>query len=394
MTLGEIKALDSQHVIHTYNRKDLAFKKGKGMILTDVNGKEYKDFLAGIAVNALGHSHPAVVAALKEQVENLIHTSNYYYIEPQARLAEKICAHTCADRVFFANSGAEANEGAIKLAKIYHYKNGHPERIEIITLKNSFHGRTLATIASTGQKKYQQAYEPLTPSFIHVEINDIEELKRTVNHETAAVMLELVQGESGVHPIDKDYVKAVRKLCDENDIPLIIDEVQTGMGRTGKLMAYEHFDIEPDIFTMAKALGGGVPIGALCAKEKYAKYFNPGDHGSTFGGNFLATTAGNVVFDVFDKEHIVEHAHEMGEYFRAKLNEITAGKPIVKEIRGIGLMVGVELNEPIADDICKALQEKGFLIGTVAGKILRFLPPLIVSKEDIDELCDALKDLL
>lgn len=394
MNLEEIKALDEQNVIHTYNRKNLSFKKGEGIKLYDQEGKMYYDFLAGIAVNALGHSHPALVSALQEQVANLIHTSNYYYIEPQAKLAQKICEHTCADRVFFGNSGAEANEGAIKLAKIYHYKNGHPERIEIITLQNSFHGRTLATIASTGQKKYQQAYEPLTPAFTHVPINDIETLKQTINEETAAIMLELVQGESGVHPIDKEYVQQVRKLCDENDILLIIDEVQTGMGRTGKLMAYEHFDIEPDIFTMAKALGGGVPIGALCAKEKYAKYFNPGDHGSTFGGNFLATTAGNVVFDVFDKENIVENAHNMGEYFRAKLSEITKGNPLVKEIRGIGLMVGVELNEPVADEICKKLQENGFLIGTVAGKILRFLPPLIVTKEDIDKLCDCLAGLL
>ncbi len=394
MNFEQIKSLDEKNIIHTYNRKALSFEKGKGMMLYDHNGKEYYDFLAGIAVSALGHSHPALVSALQEQVGKVLHTSNYYYIEPQATLAEKICSHTCADRVFFGNSGAEANEGAIKLAKIYHYKNGHPERMEIITLKNSFHGRTLATIASTGQKKYQQAYEPLTPGFIHVEINDIENLKQTVNHETGAIMLELVQGESGVHPIDKEYVQQVRKLCDEYDIPLIIDEVQTGMGRTGKLMAYQHFDIEPDIFTMAKALGGGVPIGALCAKEKYAKYFTPGDHGSTFGGNFLATTAGNVVFDVFDKENILDNAQESGAYFKNKLEEMAKTSKLVKEIRGIGLMLGVELNEPVADDICHKLEEKGFLIGTVAGKILRFLPPLIVTTDDIDMLCDALKEYL
>ena len=394
MNLQEIMDCDNQYVIGTYKRKPVSFVKGRGMKLYDTEGKEYCDFLAGIAVSAVGHSHPKLVEALTNQISNVIHTSNLYYIAPQALLAKKICERTCADKVFFSNSGAEANEGAIKLAKIYHYKQQHPEKIEIITLKNSFHGRTLATIASTGQKKYQQPYCPLTPSFIHVPMNDLEELKKTISEETAAIMLELVQGESGVHPVDRAYVQSIRKLCDAQDIPLIIDEVQTGMGRTGKLMAYEHFDIEPDIFTLAKALGGGVPIGAVCAKEKYAKYFSYGDHGSTFGGNFLATTAGNTIFEIFDQENLVDHAEQMGRYFKSELLKLAEKSNKITEVRGIGLMIGVELSEPIADSINAQLLEQGFLAGTVAGKILRFLPPLIVTKEEIDQLVCCLGKLL
>ena len=394
MTFEQIKEKDNKNIMHTYGRKDLSFESGCGILLKSHDGKEYYDFLSGIAVNVVGHSHPKLVAAIKEQAEKLLHTSNYYYIEPQALLAEKICATTCADRVFFGNSGAEANEGAIKLARMYHYKNGHPEKYKVISLVDSFHGRTLGTLAATGQEKYQKPFRPMMPTYTHVEINNIEALKNAVTEETSAIMLELVQGESGVHPVDYGFVQDVRALCDEKDILLIIDEVQTGMGRTGRLMAHEHYDIKPDIFTLAKALGGGVPIGAVCAKEEIAKYFEPGDHGSTFGGNFIATAAANAVFDIMQEESILENASKMGSYFREQLMELKKQKPIIKEVRGLGLMLGAELSEPIADNVCKALQENGFLIGTVAGKILRFLPPLIVTKEDIDKLIACLSEIL
>ena len=391
MNFEQIKSADEKNVLHTYNRKQLAFKYGKGMKLYDTEDNEYYDFLAGIAVSALGHSHPTLVKAISDQAAKVIHTSNYYYIEPQACLAEKLCEETCADRVFFANSGAEANEAALKLAKNYQAKNGHPERTVIITLKNSFHGRTSNTSSASESVKKKDA----PPSdFIHVSAGDIEELKNAITDTTCAVMFELIQGESGVLPIDKDYVKAVREICSEKGVLFIVDEVQTGMGRTGKLMAYQHFDIEPDIFTVAKALGGGVPIGAMCTKEQFAPALVPGEHGSTFGGNFLATAAGNAVFEVFEKEKLVENAEKTGNYFLDELKKLADEKETVKEARGIGLMLAIQLNEPIASEVVAKMQEKGFIIGSVGTSILRFLPPLIVTKEDIDKLIVELKNIL
>ncbi|MBQ7039394.1 MAG: aspartate aminotransferase family protein [Clostridia bacterium] len=391
MNFEQIKKADEKNVLHTYNRKQVAFERGNGMKLYDKDGKEYYDFLAGIAVCALGHSHPTLVKAISEQAAKVIHTSNYYYIEPQALLAENLCNSTCADRVFFANSGAEENEAALNLAKNYQAKNGHPERTVIITLNNSFHGRTSNTSSASESVKKKDA----PPSdFIHVAAGDVEAFKNAISDTTCAVMFELIQGESGVHPIDKDYVKAVRKICTEKGILFIVDEVQTGMGRTGKLMAYQHFDIEPDIFTVAKALGGGVPIGAMCTKEQFAPALVPGEHGSTFGGNFLATAAGNAVFEVFEKEKLVENSEKTGKYFLDELKKLVSEKEIVKEARGIGLMLAIQLTEPKASEICTKMQEKGFIIGSVGSSILRFLPPLIVTKEDVDKLISALKEEL
>lgn len=384
MNLNELISMDKNYYMNTFgDRIPICFTHGKGMKLYSTEGKEYYDFFAGIAVSALGHSHPTLVSALKNQVEKLLHTSSLYYIENQTLLAKEIVNRSCADKVFFANSGAEANEGAIKLAKIYHYKKSNP-KTEIITLINSFHGRTLTTVAATGQEKYQKPYKPLS-GFKHIPLNDIEALKATINSNTAAIMLEPIQGESGVHPVTKEYLNEVYSLCKANDILLIFDEVQTGIGRTGKLFAYEHLGIEPDIFTLAKALGGGVPIGALCAKDFVASSFEPGDHGGTFGGNPLATAAGLAVFKAIDEENLVENAKEMGIYFKEKLLELNC----FEEIRGTGLMIGAEISSG-AKDVVNKMLEKGFLMGSVADKTLRILPPLIVTKIDIDKFISAL----
>jgi acetylornithine aminotransferase/acetylornithine/N-succinyldiaminopimelate aminotransferase len=386
-------ALDDAYYMNTFGKRTpVSFSRGEGVKLYTEEGEEYTDFMAGIAVTALGHSHPTFVSRLTKQISSLIHTSSLYYIENQATLAEKLVKKSVADRIFFANSGAEANEGAIKLAKIYHYKKGNTHKNEIITLVNSFHGRTLTTVAATGQEKYQKPYHPLTPGFCHVLINDLDALKSVAGKNTAAIMLELIQGESGVHPVNNEYIKAVRAICDENDILLIVDEVQTGMGRTGKLFAYEHFGIEPDIFTLAKALGNGVPIGAVCAKQFVADAFSPGDHGTTFGGNPLATCAGNAVLDIFEEEKIVENAAEIGAYFKEKLIEVANETGKIKEVRGFGLMLGAELLDPIAKDVQAKLFEKKYLTGAVGTTVLRILPPLIITKDDVDKFINVLKE--
>ncbi|HOQ38255.1 MAG TPA: aspartate aminotransferase family protein [Acetivibrio sp.] len=394
MKLNEIVELDKKYYMNTFgNRTPVCFDHGKGINLWDSDGKKYYDFLAGIAVSALGHSHPKLVNAIKEQAEKLIHCSNLYYIENQAKLAKILVDNSCADKVFFANSGAEANEGAIKLARIFFKKKGMPEKFEIITLEKSFHGRTLATIAATGQDKYQKPYSPLTPSFLKVPINDLEALEKAINGSTCAVMIEPIQGESGVNLTTIEYMHGVRKLCDEKGILLIFDEVQCGLGRTGKLFAYEHFGIEPDIFTLAKALGGGFPIGALCAKEHVASAFEPGDHGSTFGGNPLACAAGLAVMEVMINDKLVKNSEEMGSYFLDKLSGFTKKYDFVKEIRGKGLMIGIQLTIDKAAEIKNKCFDKGYLIGSVGNNILRLLPPLIVTKEDIDGLVNVLDNI-
>lgn len=395
MKLTEIMEMDKKYYMNTFgSRTPVCFQYGKGMNLWDTEGKKYYDFLAGIAVNALGHSHPKLINAIKEQAEKLIHCSSLYYIETQAKLAKVLVENSCADRIFFANSGAEANEGAIKLARIYFYKKGLTGKYEIITLQNSFHGRTLTTVAATGQEKYHKPYNPLTPKFVSVPINDLEALKSAISDSTCAVMLELIQGESGINPTNQEYMKAVRKLCDEKGILLIFDEIQSGLGRTGKLFCYEHYDVEPDIFTLAKALGGGFPIGALCAKEFVAQAFEPGDHGSTFGGNPLACAAGLAVMDTLLNDGLVENAQKVGSYFIEKLQTLKNKYPILSQVRGKGLMIGVQFSIDKAKEIKDMLFEKGYLIGNVGSNILRISPPLIVTKQDIDSMVDTLDSVL
>lgn len=394
MSLDTTKQLDKQYYMNTFgDRLPVCFDHGKGMKLYTENGDEYYDFLAGIAVTSLGHSHPDFINAMKSQLDKVIHTSSLYYIENQAKLAEKIVNASCADKVFFANTGAEANEGAFKLAKIYFYKKNQPEKYEIISLNKSFHGRTLATVAATGQEKYQKPYKPLTPGFKQVTPNDFSELENSVTENTAAIILELVQGESGVHPMSKEYVQKVRKLCDEKDIILIFDEVQTGMGRSGSMFAHQVYGIEPDIFTLAKALGNGFPIGAVCAKDFVASAFTPGDHGTTFGGNPLATAAGLAVFDIFEKENILENVKNMSEYFMNELKKLSEKYSLITDLRNIGLLIGIELKDDIARPVFNKLFDKHFLT-SLCGNTLRLAPPLIITKNDIDLFVNALDNTL
>ena len=397
MTLDEIRALDESYYMNTFGaRLPVAFDHGKGVTLYDTEGRAYTDFFAGIAVNALGYSHPAVTQAIVEQAQKVCHTSNLYYIEPQAKLAKLLCDNSFADKVFFGNSGAEANEGAMKLAVKYFYEKGE-DRYEILTANNSFHGRTLATIAATGQKKYQKPYARLLPPCVrNLPFGDLSALRAAVTPHTAAVMLEVIQAEGGVIAGTKAYIQGVRALCDEMGLLLIIDEVQTGMGRCGKLFAHELYGITPDIMTLAKALGGGLPIGAVLAKDAVASAFHPGDHGSTFGGNPLACAAALAVLTTMLKEDLPEKAAKTGAYLKEKLQAVAAKHPqAVSEVRGEGLLLGLALQpERAAGDLVQALLKKGFVTGTAAGNVLRLLPPLILEKTDCDALCQALDALL
>ncbi len=395
MNLKQVQELDSSYYMNTFGqRTPICFTEGHGITLKDTEGKEYQDFFAGIAVNCLGYAHPRLVAELTDQIQKITHVSNVFYNENQARLAEMLVTNSCLDRVFFANTGAEANEGAIKLVKKYFAEQGKPEKREIITLINSFHGRTLATVAATGQEKYQKPYRPLLEKFVHVEVNDCERLKQAVNPNTAAIMVEFIQGESGVLPLDEEFVATIQMLCKENDMLLVADEVQTGIGRTGKLFAYEWYGVEPDIVTLAKGLGGGVPIGAFLAKEKVASAFVPGDHGTTFGGNPLATRAGLVVMDELLNHGVLQHAGEVGEYFKAELETLKETHSCIEQVRGKGLMLGVVFKDEIAKDIGAALREQGFIVGVVGTRVLRLVPPLIVTKKEIDGFVQALKQVL
>lgn len=391
MTLEEIMKLDRENYMNTFGqRRKVMFESGKGVELYAEDGRVFKDFLGGIAVNALGHCHPILTKALHDQADKLLHTSNLYYIENQARLAAELVKRTCADKVFFCSTGAEANEGAIKLAKIYYYKKGM-DKYEVISLDHSFHGRTLATVAATGQEKYQKPYRPLIPGFKQVTANDFEALKLAVSDKTAAILLEPIQGESGVYPMDIEYLKKVRKLCDERDIALIFDEVQTGMGRTGELFAYMNTGVEPDIFTSAKALGGGIPIGAVCAGKKYAGAFEPGDHGTTFGGNPFACAAGLAVFKAFDEENILENVREVGGFLMVELEKLKDGSDgKIKQIRGKGLLIGIELLQEIAAEVFEKLFDSGYLTSLCGGKTIRIAPPLIITKEDAAGFVSAL----
>lgn len=383
--LDEIKALDKKYYMNTFGeRLNVMFDHGEGMKLYSDAGDVYYDFLGGIAVNSVGHAHPKLVKAISQQAAKVIHTSSLYYIENQARLAQKLVESTCADKAFFCNSGAEANEGAMKLARIYFYKKGMNKN-EIISLDNSFHGRTLATVAVTGQEHYQAPYRPNLPGVTQVEPNNFEALKAAVTDKTAAIMLEPIQGESGVHPMDKEYLQKVRELCSEKNIILIFDEVQTGMGRTGHLFAYQLYGIEPDIFTSAKALGGGVPIGAVCAKQFVADAFEPGDHGTTFGGNPLATAAGLAVFDIYESENLVENAKLKGEEFKNKLNMLRDKYPDkISDIRGAGLLIGIQVKDELGKTVFNKLFENKILTSLCSGNTIRIAPPLIITSGDID----------
>ncbi|MBI5682116.1 MAG: acetylornithine transaminase [Deltaproteobacteria bacterium] len=392
LTTQEIINLTSKYIANTYNRFPIAITKGKGCRVWDADGKEYLDFVAGLAVCNLGHCHPKVVKAIQEQAEKLIHISNLYYIEPQAELAELLCKNSFADKVFFCNSGAEANEAAIKLARKY-FKDKDENKFQIITMEKSFHGRTMATLAATGQKKFQQGFEPLLEKFIYVPFDDVQAVESAITPETCAVMVEPIQGEGGVNIPSDNYLKGLKALCKGKGMLLIFDEVQVGMGRTGKLFAYEHYGVTPDIMTLAKGLAGGVAIGAMLATDEIAKSFVPGTHASTFGGNPLATAAGIAALKAVLEEGILENCQKIGKYLIEKLHKLKAEYPFIKEVRGKGLMIGMELDIPGADIVKKCL-EKGLLINCTADKIIRFIPPLVVTKDEVDEMFEILMPVL
>lgn len=394
MKLENVIEMDNLYYMRTFgSRTPVCFVRGEGMKLWDTEGKVYHDYLAGIAVNSLGHSHPKVVGAITEQAAKLIHCSNLYFNEPQAKLAKLLADVSCCDRFFFCNSGAEANEGAIKLARIYFKKKGFYNKYEIITLDKSFHGRTMATLAATGQEKYQKPYAPLLPKFVHVPKNDIDALKQAITPQTCAILLEPIQGEGGVFPLDQDYMQQVRALCDENDILLIFDEVQTGIGRTGKFFGYQHFQVEPDIMTLAKGLGAGIPIGAVCAKDFVAKAFEQGDHGSTFGGNPLACHVAHTVLTTILEEKLCDHAALMGSYLSEQLAKLKEKYAFIVDIRGKGLMAGIELDMPEGAKINERCFQRGCLIGNIGMYILRVVPPLIIGKPEIDLLVHTLDEV-
>ncbi|OGP96437.1 MAG: acetylornithine aminotransferase [Deltaproteobacteria bacterium RBG_16_47_11] len=387
-----LMALSEQYVANTYARYPVLLVKGKGTRVWDLEGEEYLDFVSGLAVCNLGHCHPRVVKTIQDQAEKLIHVSNFYYIEPQIQLASLLCKNSFADKVFFCNSGAEANEGAFKLARKFAKEKVGKDRYEIITMERSFHGRTLATLTATGQEKFHKGYEPLMPGFKYVPFNDIGAVKNAIDPKTCAVMVEPIQGEGGVNCPSEGYLKALREICDEKGLLLIFDEVQVGMGRTGKLFAYEHDGVEPDMLTLAKSLAGGVPIGALLIREGVADSFEPGDHASTFGGNPLATAAGVAALTAILEEGMLENCQKMGDYFLSKLGEIKNRFPFVKEVRGRGLILGIELKID-GSSFVKEMLKKKILINCTMGNVLRFLPALIVTKEEIDWVVKALEEV-
>ncbi|OGP86677.1 MAG: ornithine--oxo-acid transaminase [Deltaproteobacteria bacterium RBG_19FT_COMBO_43_11] len=383
MNEKETMALADKNIMQTYKRFPIVLAKGLGQKVWDENGKEYLDFVAGIAVCNLGHSHPGVTAAVAEQLEKLTHVSNLYYTEPQAQLAKLLVDNSFADKVFFCNSGAEANEAAIKLARKYAHENLGGNKFELITMKDSFHGRTMATITATGQEKFQFGFTPLLEGFTYVPFNDLSALEAAISEKTCGIMVEPIQGEGGVNIPDAQYLTKVRQICDRHKILLIVDEVQTGIGRTGKLFAYEHSGIQPDIMTLAKALGNGFPVGAMLATDKISRSFSPGNHASTFGGNPLAMAAANATVKIILQEDILNNCRKVGDYFQFQLKKLQQKHKIINEIRGKGLMIAVALSIEAGDIVNKCLQ-KGLLINSTGGKTLRFVPPLIITNQDVN----------
>ncbi|MEK9172128.1 MAG: acetylornithine transaminase, partial [Nitrospirota bacterium] len=375
-----------QYLMDTYARYPLALARGQGTKVYDVEGREYLDFLAGVAVNVLGHCHPKVTLALQQQAQHLIHTSNLFYTEPQVKLAQVLVDHSFADKVFFCNSGAEANEAAIKLARRWAHAKDGAGRYEIVSMLNSFHGRTLATLTATGQDKVQKGFEPLPEGFRYVPFNDVEALSKAVTARTAGILVEVIQGEGGVRVATPAFLKACRDISRERGALLMLDEVQTGIGRTGRLFAYEHFGITPDVMTLAKGLGGGVPIGACLATDDAAKAFTPGSHASTFGGNPLVCAAALAVLEVIlEDRDILGQCARLGEYFMKGLLDLKGRCPAVTDVRGLGLLIGVEVTLD-ARELVHDLRKRGILVNATSEHVLRFVPPLIVTTAEIDRV--------
>ena len=379
----EIMGKAARYIANTYSRYPIVATKGEGCWLWDLDGRRYLDFLAGIAVCNLGHARKEVIEGLTAQAAKLFHTSNLFYTEPQIKAAKLLVENSFGDKVFFCNSGAEANEAAIKLARRYSWDKYGEDRHEIIVMENSFHGRTMCTLTATGQFKFHEGFAPLLPGFKYVPFNDIKAVESAINGKTCAVMLEPIQAEGGIYPADKAYMSALRELTKEKDILMVLDEVQTGMGRTGKFFGYEHYGIEPDIMSLAKALGNGFPVGAIVAKDEVMSAFVPGTHASTFGGNPLAGAAVAATINTLIDEGVVKNCEEMGRYLSQGLESLKAKFSFIREIRGLGLILGVELDID-GDAIQKEFMKEGIILNCTKGKILRLVPPLIVKKEEID----------
>ncbi len=392
MTSQEYIDIAEEALLHTYNRYQIVLDRGEGVYLYDNDGKRYLDFAAGIAVFALGYKNESYNEALIQQINKLIHTSNLYYNVPAIEAAVKVKKASGMDRVFFTNSGTEAIEGAIKLARKYAYQRDNTTDHEIIAMQHSFHGRSLGALSVTGNVKYQEAFKPLIGGVKFAEFNDLDSVREQITDKTCAIILETVQGEGGIYPAEKEYLQGVRELCDKRDIILILDEIQCGMGRTGTMFAWQQYGVKPDIMTVAKALGCGIPVGAFVAVERVAKAMQPGDHGTTYGGNPLACAAVNKVFELFEEMKIVEHVNEISGYLEEKLDEMEKKYDIVKTRRGKGLMQGLELTIPAQDIILKALQ-KGLILITAGQNIIRLVPPLIITKEHIEEMAEILNQV-
>jgi len=385
--------IGKKYLMNTYNYFPIVIDRGEGCYLWDADGKKYLDFVAGIAVNSLGYANKDYIANLTAQLNKFSHCSNLYYNAPQIELAKTLVTHSCFDKVFFCNSGAEAVEAALKLARKYGKKAHSDECYEIISMKNSFHGRTFGAISATGQEKYQKGLKPLLQGIKFAEFNNIDSVKELISDKTCAVIVEPIQGEGGIKPANKEFLQELRKICTEKDIVLIYDEVQCGIGRTGYLFAYEYFGVQPDIIALAKGLGGGFPIGAMLAVAKIANAFEPGSHASTFGGNPMASTAGLCVLDNLINKNLLENVKTQGEYLNKKLYETYEQVDYVKQIRGIGLMQGMELDAPAAD-IIKNCMDKGLLLIGAGLDVIRFVPPLIVGKNEIDEAFNILYEAM
>ncbi len=390
----EIMDFAEQAIIHTYNRFPIVLDHGDGVYLYDVDGKKYLDFAAGIAVCALGYNVPEYNQALKDQIDKIIHVSNLYYTEPMAKAANSLIAACGLKKVFFTNSGTEAIEGAIKLARKYAYSRdkGSTDH-EIIAMDHSFHGRSIGALSVTGNPHYQEAFKPLIDKIVFAKYNDLEDVKSKITDKTCAIIMETVQGEGGIYPAQADFIKGVRKLCDDHDILLILDEIQCGMGRSGKMFAYEYFGIKPDILTAAKALGCGVPLGAFVAGEKVENTLEAGDHGSTYGGNPFATAAANAVFDLFEKKHVLENVNTVAPYLAQKLDELKDKYDFIVDSRGLGLMRGLEFSCPVGPIVSGCIKN-GLIVISAGTNVIRFVPPLVITKENVDEMVEVLDKVL
>ncbi len=382
----------NESLLHTYNRFDVTFDRGEGVTLYDTNGKEYLDFFSGIGVNAFGYGYKKYTDALHTQIDKLTHVSNYFYTEPLMAAADKFTKASGMDRVFFTNSGGEAVEGALKLARKYAFLKGNKEKTGIIAFDHSFHGRTIGAVSVTGTKAYREPFGPLLQDVSFAAYNDIDSVEKLVNENTCAIILETIQGEGGIHVADKEFLLRIREICDKNDIVMILDEVQCGVGRSGMMFAYQNFNVLPDVVTSAKGIAAGIPVGAFACREEFAA-LKPGDHGSTYGGNPLATAAVSITMDIFEEDNILQNVKVVGDYLYEKLEELAASGSHIKDHRGMGLMQGIELDTP-ASPILKRCLDEGLVLISAGANVIRFLPPLIISKEDVDTMIDKLSRIL